>query len=134
MAPSSGHPTSTTPLMIHFTDCLRSFIYFFGSNVPYVFYSFDSFLYSMHPPPSPRHSKNTFYASGPKLETVADFWRMIWEQKTATIVMLTNLKERKEVSKRTFITCSSCCQTLSTKYHLKKNKPMSSPKCHHGRH
>lgn len=34
---------------------------------------------------------------GPKLETVADFWRMIWEQKTATIVMLTNLKERKEV-------------------------------------
>uniref|UniRef100_H2SDS0 Receptor-type tyrosine-protein phosphatase epsilon n=1 Tax=Takifugu rubripes TaxID=31033 RepID=H2SDS0_TAKRU len=33
---------------------------------------------------------------GPKLETVADFWRMIWEQKTATIVMLTNLKERKE--------------------------------------
>uniref|UniRef100_A0A669AYV4 protein-tyrosine-phosphatase n=1 Tax=Oreochromis niloticus TaxID=8128 RepID=A0A669AYV4_ORENI len=34
--------------------------------------------------------------SGPKPETVADFWRMIWEQKTATIVMLTNLKERKE--------------------------------------
>lgn len=35
--------------------------------------------------------------SGPKHETVADFWRMIWEQKSATIVMLTNLKERKEV-------------------------------------
>ena len=34
---------------------------------------------------------------GPKQDTVADFWRMIWEQKTATIVMLTNLKERKEV-------------------------------------
>uniref|UniRef100_A0A8C7TN87 Receptor-type tyrosine-protein phosphatase epsilon n=1 Tax=Oncorhynchus mykiss TaxID=8022 RepID=A0A8C7TN87_ONCMY len=33
---------------------------------------------------------------GPKQDTVADFWRMIWEQKTATIVMLTNLKERKE--------------------------------------
>uniref|UniRef100_A0AAR2LVQ3 Receptor-type tyrosine-protein phosphatase epsilon n=1 Tax=Pygocentrus nattereri TaxID=42514 RepID=A0AAR2LVQ3_PYGNA len=32
----------------------------------------------------------------PKQETVADFWRMIWEQKSATIVMLTNLKERKE--------------------------------------
>lgn len=35
--------------------------------------------------------------SGPKPETVADFWWMIWEQKTTTIVMLTNLKERKEV-------------------------------------
>uniref|UniRef100_A0A3Q3LY12 Receptor-type tyrosine-protein phosphatase epsilon n=1 Tax=Labrus bergylta TaxID=56723 RepID=A0A3Q3LY12_9LABR len=42
---------------------------------------------------------NTFlncFPQGPKLETVADFWRMVWEQKTATIVMLTNLKERKE--------------------------------------
>uniref|UniRef100_A0A8C9ZL56 protein-tyrosine-phosphatase n=1 Tax=Sander lucioperca TaxID=283035 RepID=A0A8C9ZL56_SANLU len=32
----------------------------------------------------------------PKEDTVADFWRMIWEQKVATVVMLTNLKERKE--------------------------------------
>lgn len=45
------------------------------------------------------HNGNNFLdsVSGPKLETVADFWRMVWEQKTATIVMLTNLKERKEV-------------------------------------
>uniref|UniRef100_A0AAQ5ZGQ5 protein-tyrosine-phosphatase n=1 Tax=Amphiprion ocellaris TaxID=80972 RepID=A0AAQ5ZGQ5_AMPOC len=35
-------------------------------------------------------------ASCPKEDTVADFWRMIWEQKVSTVVMLTNLKERKE--------------------------------------
>uniref|UniRef100_A0AAR2LF44 Receptor-type tyrosine-protein phosphatase epsilon n=1 Tax=Pygocentrus nattereri TaxID=42514 RepID=A0AAR2LF44_PYGNA len=39
--------------------------------------------------------------AGPKPETVADFWRMVWEQKSATIVMLTNTRERKE---------EKCCQ------------------------
>ncbi|ROL41585.1 Receptor-type tyrosine-protein phosphatase epsilon [Anabarilius grahami] len=32
----------------------------------------------------------------PKPETVGDFWRMVWEQKSTTIVMLTNTRERKE--------------------------------------
>ncbi|XP_053165227.1 receptor-type tyrosine-protein phosphatase epsilon isoform X7 [Hemicordylus capensis] len=41
--------------------------------------------------------KNKFIAAqGPKQDTVNDFWRMIWEQRSATIVMLTNVKERKE--------------------------------------
>lgn len=48
-----------------------------------------------------------FVLQGPKLETVADFWRMVWEQKTATIVMLTNLKERKEVL--TLLFCLVAC-------------------------
>ncbi|KAL7861389.1 hypothetical protein SRHO_G00128300 [Serrasalmus rhombeus] len=46
--------------------------------------------------------KNKFIAAqGPKPETVADFWRTVWEQKSATIVMLTNTRERKE---------EKCCQ------------------------
>ena len=35
---------------------------------------------------------------GPNPETVADFWRMVWEQSSATIIMLTNLEEKGRVS------------------------------------
>ncbi|XP_077980927.1 receptor-type tyrosine-protein phosphatase alpha-like [Glandiceps talaboti] len=39
-------------------------------------------------------SPNKFIASqGPKDETVDDFWRMVWEQESATIVMVTKLFE-----------------------------------------
>ena len=34
---------------------------------------------------------------GPLPETFADFWRMVWEQRSATIVMLTKLEERGRI-------------------------------------
>jgi netrin-G3 ligand len=34
---------------------------------------------------------------GPLPETLADFWRLVWEQRSATIVMLTRLEERARV-------------------------------------
>uniref|UniRef100_A0A673MGF2 protein-tyrosine-phosphatase n=1 Tax=Sinocyclocheilus rhinocerous TaxID=307959 RepID=A0A673MGF2_9TELE len=50
--------------------------------------------------------KNKFIAAqGPKPETVGDFWRMVWEQKSATIVMLTNTRERKEVREDIYLLC-----------------------------
>ena len=37
------------------------------------------------------------FFQGPLPETFADFWRMVWEQRSATIVMLTKLEERARV-------------------------------------
>ncbi|XP_066299501.1 receptor-type tyrosine-protein phosphatase S-like isoform X3 [Branchiostoma lanceolatum] len=44
-----------------------------------------------------KHSKKFIAAQGPKEETLQDFWRMVWEQNTATIVMVTNVKEKNKV-------------------------------------
>ncbi len=39
--------------------------------------------------------QNAYIATqGPLPETFADFWRMVWEQRSTTIVMLTKLEER----------------------------------------
>lgn len=34
---------------------------------------------------------------GPMLNTVTDFWEMVWQEEAPLIVMITELQERKEV-------------------------------------
>ncbi|MEQ2211491.1 hypothetical protein XENOCAPTIV_003665 [Xenoophorus captivus] len=43
--------------------------------------------------------QNAYIATqGPLPETFGDFWRMVWEQRTATVVMMTRLEEKSRVS------------------------------------
>ncbi|XP_034529847.1 receptor-type tyrosine-protein phosphatase F-like [Notolabrus celidotus] len=45
------------------------------------------------------HRKQNAYIAtqGPLQETMSDFWRMVWEQRTSTIVMMTRLEEKSRV-------------------------------------
>lgn len=50
------------------------------------------------------YQKNTFIATqGPSKDTVADFWRMVMEQDSSIIVMVSNLEEKGKVSQFRYI-------------------------------
>ena len=55
--------------------------------------------HSPHLTPSQGYSGDKEYIAtqGPLEQTVVEFWKMVWEQNTATIVMLTNLVELGKV-------------------------------------
>lgn len=40
---------------------------------------------------------------GPTVNTVGDFWRMVWQEKSPIIVMITNLEEKNEVTTMTMM-------------------------------
>ena len=44
-----------------------------------------------------RHRHNFIVTQAPLQDTVGDFWRMVWEHKSAAIIMLTQLEEGGQV-------------------------------------
>jgi len=67
-----------------------------------------------------RRSGAYIATQGPLPETFADFWRMVWEQRTSAIVMMTRLEERNRVSVlhalvlmgRVYGSCLSACPSV----------------------
>lgn len=63
--------------------------------------------------------QNAYIATqGPLPETMGDFWRMVWEQRTATVVMMTRLEEKSRVRQRGLLggrkDVPQCCVLLGT--------------------
>lgn len=51
--------------------------------------------------------QNAYIATqGPLPETFGDFWRMVWEQRAASVVMMTRLEEKSRVSAEPHHMCS----------------------------
>lgn len=65
----------------------KSFKYF--GNINYLLYEFQG----------PKNTKGYYIAcQGPMQNTIDDFWRMVWEQQSKVILMITQLFENGIVS------------------------------------